>query len=45
VEVRTAPVVSMDSAGAGASVLDATGYVVARRIATVSAQITAGWRK
>jgi RND family efflux transporter MFP subunit len=40
VEVRTAPVVSMDSAGAGASVLDATGYVVARRIATVSAQIT-----
>ncbi|MBP3974512.1 efflux RND transporter periplasmic adaptor subunit [Pseudoxanthomonas spadix] len=40
VEVRTAPVVSMDSAGASASVLDATGYVVARRIATVSAQIT-----
>jgi RND family efflux transporter MFP subunit len=40
VQVRTAPVLSMGSAGANASVLDATGYVVARRIATVSAQIT-----
>jgi RND family efflux transporter MFP subunit len=40
VEVRTAPVASMSSSGASASVLDATGYVVARRIATVSAQIT-----
>ncbi len=40
VDVRTAPVVSMSSSGASASVLDATGYVVARRIATVSAQIT-----
>ena len=39
VEVRTAPVAL--SAGSGnASVLDASGYVVARRMATVSAQIT-----
>ncbi len=40
VEVRTAPVVAIGSAGAEASVLDASGYVVARRIATVSAKIT-----
>ncbi|WDS37940.1 efflux RND transporter periplasmic adaptor subunit [Pseudoxanthomonas sp.] len=40
VDVRTAPVKAMSSDGASASVLDATGYVVARRIATVSAQIT-----
>ncbi|MET0288431.1 MAG: efflux RND transporter periplasmic adaptor subunit, partial [Pseudoxanthomonas sp.] len=40
IEVRTAPVVAMAGAGANASVLDATGYVVARRTATVSAQIT-----
>ena len=41
VEVRTATVMAMGSGGdASASVLDATGYVVARRIATVSAQIT-----
>ena len=43
VEVRTATVEAM-SAGGGASqassVLDATGYVVARRMATVSAKIT-----
>lgn len=41
VPVRTATVVAMGSGGSqSASVLDATGYVVARRIATVSAQIT-----
>lgn len=41
VEVRTAPVVAFSSGGAEASsVLDATGYVVARRMATVSAKIT-----
>lgn len=38
--VRTAPVVAMAGNSASASVLDATGYVVARRTATVSAQIT-----
>jgi RND family efflux transporter MFP subunit len=41
VEVRTAEVVAIGNAGSGnASVLDATGYVVARRMATVSAKIT-----
>ncbi len=40
VEVRTAPVVALGAGGANASVLDATGYVVARRTATVSAKIT-----
>jgi RND family efflux transporter MFP subunit len=41
VEVRTAPVVAFSSGGAEASsVLDATGYVVARRMATVSSKIT-----
>lgn len=41
VPVRTATAVAMGSGGSqSASVLDATGYVVARRIATVSAQIT-----
>ena len=39
-EVRLAAVVAMPSTSAGASVLDATGYVTARRIATVSSQIT-----
>jgi len=39
-QVRTAPVVAMAGNSASASVLDATGYVVARRTATVSAQIT-----
>ncbi len=40
-EVRTAPVVALaGGAGAGASVLDASGYVVARRMATVSAKVT-----
>ncbi len=40
IEVRTAPVVTIGSGGASASVLDATGYVVARRMATVSAKVT-----
>ncbi len=40
VEVRTAPVVAIAAGGASASVLDATGYVVARRIATVSSKVT-----
>jgi RND family efflux transporter MFP subunit len=40
-EVRTAPVVAISSGGgANASVLDASGYVVARRMATVSAKVT-----
>jgi RND family efflux transporter MFP subunit len=41
IEVRTAPVAAIGGGGSGsASVLDATGYVVARRMATVSAKIT-----
>jgi RND family efflux transporter MFP subunit len=40
VEVRTAPVAAIGNGGANASVLDATGYVTARRMATVSAKIT-----
>ncbi|WP_058835700.1 efflux RND transporter periplasmic adaptor subunit [Luteimonas abyssi] len=41
IPVRTAPVAASGGAGAApASVLDASGYVVARRIATVSAKIT-----
>ena len=40
IEVRTAPTVAMGNGGAAASVLDASGYVVARRMATVSAKIT-----
>lgn len=41
VEVRTAQAVAIgNGAGGSASVLDATGYVVARRMATVSAKIT-----
>ena len=40
-EVRTAQAVAIGGAGASpASVLDATGYVVARRMATVSAKVT-----
>lgn len=38
IEVRTAPAVAMSSGSA--AVLDATGYVVARRMATVSSKIT-----
>src|SRR5690606_736858 len=40
VEVRTATVQAIGSGSTPASVLDATGYVVARRMATVSAKIT-----
>ena len=41
IEVRTADTVAIGAGGtASASVLDATGYVVARRMATVSANIT-----
>lgn len=40
VEVRTAPVAAIAIGGESASVLDASGYVVARRMATVSAKIT-----
>jgi len=39
-EVSTATAVAIGNNGASASVLDATGYVVARRIATVSSKIT-----
>ena len=40
-EVQVAPVVAIGGGNGGAaSVLDATGYVVARRMATVSAKIT-----
>ncbi|MGB3393281.1 MAG: efflux RND transporter periplasmic adaptor subunit [Stenotrophomonas sp.] len=38
--VQTAPVVAIGQDNASASVLDASGYVVARRMATVSAKIT-----
>ena len=40
VEVHTAPVAAIAAGGESASVLDASGYVVARRMATVSAKIT-----
>jgi multidrug efflux pump subunit AcrA (membrane-fusion protein) len=40
VDVRTAPVAAIAAGGESASVLDASGYVVARRMATVSAKIT-----
>lgn len=40
VEVRVAEVVASGAGAAPASVLDASGYVVARRMATVSAKIT-----
>ena len=39
-EVRTAPVAAGGAGASPASVLDASGYVVARRMATVSAKIT-----
>jgi RND family efflux transporter MFP subunit len=38
--VTTAPVVAIAAGSSSASVLDASGYVVARRMATVSAKIT-----
>ncbi|MGY1458409.1 efflux RND transporter periplasmic adaptor subunit [Luteimonas sp. A534] len=40
VEVRTATAVATGGGGGATSVLDASGYVVARRMATVSAKIT-----
>jgi RND family efflux transporter MFP subunit len=40
VPVRTAPAQPLTASAGSASVLDATGYVTARRSATVSAQIT-----
>src|SRR5215831_8056934 len=40
VAVHAAPAQAIAGSGGGASVLDATGYVTARREATVSAQIT-----
>ncbi len=40
IEVTTAPVVAIQQGTASSSVLDASGYVVARRMATVSAKIT-----
>ncbi|MCW5567684.1 MAG: efflux RND transporter periplasmic adaptor subunit [Dokdonella sp.] len=40
VPVETATAVSLAAGGQSASVLDASGYVVARRMATVSAKIT-----
>ncbi|WP_149195782.1 efflux RND transporter periplasmic adaptor subunit [Luteimonas suaedae] len=40
IEVRTTQVVATGGGTASASVLDASGYVVARRMATVSAKIT-----
>jgi RND family efflux transporter MFP subunit len=39
-EVSTAPVVAIQQGASSSSVLDASGYVVARRMATVSAKIT-----
>lgn len=40
IEVQTARAVAVSSASAGAAVLNASGYVVARRQATVSAKVT-----
>ncbi|CTP89457.1 efflux RND transporter periplasmic adaptor subunit [Xanthomonas graminis] len=40
IAVTTAPVVAIAAGSSSASVLDASGYVVARRMATVSAKIT-----
>ena len=39
-EVKTAQVVAIGNGSGSASVLDATGYIVARRMATVSSKIT-----
>lgn len=41
VETRMAQVTKVNGGGASASVLDATGYVTARRAATVSSKVTA----
>ena len=40
VQVKTAQVVAIGGGSGSASVLDATGYVVARRMATVSSKVT-----
>ncbi|MEZ5465404.1 MAG: efflux RND transporter periplasmic adaptor subunit [Lysobacteraceae bacterium] len=40
IPVNTAPVVAIGQGSGNSSVLDATGYVVARRMATVSSKIT-----
>lgn len=40
IEVQTAPVVAIGDGGGSSSVLDASGYVVARRMATVSSKVT-----
>lgn len=40
IEVQTAEVTAIGTSSSGTTVLDATGYVVARRIATVSAKVT-----
>lgn len=40
IEVSTAPTAAINAGTSSASVLDASGYVVARRMATVSAQVT-----
>ncbi len=40
IEVQTSEVVAIGNGGGSPSVLDATGYVVARRMATVSSKIT-----
>ena len=40
VQVETASAVSLAAGGDNASVLDASGYIVARRMATVSAKVT-----
>ena len=40
IEVQTSEVVAIGNGGGNPSVLDATGYVVARRMATVSSKIT-----
>lgn len=40
IDVQTAEVVAIGNGGGNPSVLDATGYVVARRMATVSSKIT-----
>jgi hypothetical protein len=40
IEVTTAPAVAIGGGGGSTAVLDASGYVVARRMATVSSKIT-----
>ena len=40
IEVQTSEVTAIGNGGSGTTVLDATGYVVARRMATVSSKIT-----